>query len=137
MRVDEDYDGPRLSPSDYAMQSATRPNQEVVDAMRAANVAKARRALAGLDQAVLDAIAEAAISILDEMVDPDEDQCQAGDDGCGPVWIAGVGMFWGSDNNQTTPVKPDYDVDQRLIIRKRPAGFDAYFINVDEYPYYL
>jgi len=54
------------------------------------NVAIATNALAQLDRPSLEAIAEAAIGLLDELSDPDEDRCLACDDlGTGPA--AGMG----------------------------------------------
>jgi hypothetical protein len=84
-----------------------------------AKVAKARRSLARLDQTALEAIAEAAIGLLDEMRDPDEDHCLAGDDGCGAFWGGQRGgMLWGSDweGDADIGLVGDYGEDQRDIL---------------------
>lgn len=60
-----------------------------------AKVAKARKMLGRLDRFELEAVAEAAIGMLDDMSDTDEDFCLAGDDGCGP-FVNGNGVEWGS-----------------------------------------
>ena len=62
-----------------------------------ARVAKVRRSLARLDREALEAVAEAAIALLDETSDTDEDCCLAGDDGCGAFWGGDKrGLHWGS-----------------------------------------
>lgn len=62
------------------------------------NVANAKQSLLTLNRDALEAIAEAAITLLDEMSDPDEDHCLAGDDGCGRYWSAAHGRWlWGTD----------------------------------------
>jgi len=82
-------------------------------------VAKVRRSLARLDRYALEAIAEAAISMLDEMSDPDEDCCTAGDDGCG-LFMGGElrGAHWGSHwegGGVDSPI-PSYGDDQRDLM---------------------
>lgn len=80
-------------------------------------VSMARRALARLGDAELAAIAEAAIDLLDERHDPDEDLCPAGDDGCGPfIGAPGRGESWGSvwEGLADIALIPDYGPDQRI-----------------------
>lgn len=84
-----------------------------------ARLAKARQSLARLDKDALEVIAEAAIGLLDEMSDPDEDHCLAGDDGCG-LFVGGQvgGAHWGSDlEGQADRLPaPKYGLDQREIL---------------------
>lgn len=84
-----------------------------------ARLAKARRSLARLDKEALEVIAEAAIGLLDEMSDPDEDHCLAGDDGCG-LFVGGQvgGVCWGSDWEGEADRAPvaRYATDQREIL---------------------
>jgi len=84
-----------------------------------ATVAKARRSLARLDRFALEAVAEAAIAILDEMSDPDEDCCAAGDDGCGIFWGGELrGPHWGShwEGGEFDSPVHNYGDDQREIM---------------------
>lgn len=84
-----------------------------------ANVVKARRTLSKLDKTALEAVAEAAITLLDEMSDPDEDHCLAGDDGCGRYWSGERGgWFWGSEWEGAADLchAPEYGTDQREIM---------------------
>lgn len=85
----------------------------------AARVSKARTALCGLDPEALEAIAEAAIGLLDELSDPDEDHCLAGDEGCGPFVGGQVGgVHWGSqaDIEIELASTAKYGIDQREIM---------------------
>jgi alkanesulfonate monooxygenase SsuD/methylene tetrahydromethanopterin reductase-like flavin-dependent oxidoreductase (luciferase family) len=84
-----------------------------------ARVALARSMLARLTQDSLAAVAEAAIGMMDDYSDPDEDHCLAGDDGCGAIICGGAGgVFWGSSDEAGTeyPIA-DYGLDQREILR--------------------
>ena len=93
-----------------------------------AKVVKARRSLARLDPAALEAVAEAAIALLDELRDPDEDHCLAGDDGCGAV-IGGGGreVRWGSEWEGAADIdhSPEYGTDQREIMGRFGVAFRA------------
>ena len=93
-----------------------------------AKVAKARRSLARLDPAALEAVAEAAIGLLDELRDPDEDHCLAGDDGCG-AFIGGDrrGVRWGSEWEGEADIAhaPEYGTDQREIMGRFGVAFRA------------
>lgn len=91
-----------------------------------ARVAKARRSLARLDRDALEAIAEAAIAMLDEMTDPDADCCLAGDDGCGAFWAGEhFGMQWGSQWEGEADIAhaPEYGADQREIMGRFGVAF--------------
>jgi hypothetical protein len=84
-----------------------------------AKVAKAKQSLKKLDRNALEAIAEAAIALLDELSDPDEDHCLAGDDGCGRFWAGEhSGWHWGSQWDCEADVSraPEYGTDQREIM---------------------
>ena len=93
-----------------------------------AKVVKARRSLARLDPAALEAVAEAAIGLLDELRDPDEDHCLAGDDGCGAL-IGGdrSGVRWGSEWEGEAEIAhaPEYGTDQREIMGPFGVAFRA------------
>ena len=84
-----------------------------------AKVATVRRLLLRLDRDALEAVAEAAIAILDETSDPDEDHCLAGDDGCG-VFFGGDqrGRHWGSQWEGEADIAhaPEYGTDQRELM---------------------
>jgi hypothetical protein len=79
--------------------------------------ARAREALATLDAFALEAIAEAAIGLLDERRDPDEDCCEAGDDGCGLVCLGDGRIGWGAWQDEPFEVAQtlDYAIDQREL----------------------
>lgn len=74
----------------------------------------------GMDREALAAMVELAIDRLDAMdgdpdLEPEEDRCAAGDDGCAPFWLMGQ-CWWGSraeaeESSQYLP-KPRYGVDQ-------------------------
>lgn len=79
---------------------------------------QARALLAGLDPFALAAIADAVIGLLDELRDPDEDQCEAGDDGCGVVAVGnGAGLMWGAGGEDCpeTTFTAEYGLDQRAV----------------------
>lgn len=79
---------------------------------------QARALLASLDPFALEAIAEAAIGLLDDLRDPDEDRCEAGDDGCGIVAVGnGAGLSWGAqwDEVPETTFSVEYGIDQRAV----------------------
>lgn len=91
-----------------------------------AKVAKARRSLSRLDRDALEAVAEAAIAMLDEMSDPDEDCCPAGDDGCGAFWGGDHrGKHWGSQWEGEADIAPvaNYGDDQREILGRFGVAF--------------
>lgn len=91
-----------------------------------AKVAKARRSLARLDPAALEAVAEAAIGLLDELNDPDGDCCPAGDDGCGRFCGGDRGgVHWGSQWEGEADIAPvaDYADDQREIMGRFGVAF--------------
>lgn len=97
-------------------------------APHSAKVAKARRSLARLDRAGLEAVAEAAIAMLDEMSDPDEDRCLAGDDGCGSFHGGELGgVHWGSlwEDEPDVGQAPEYGDDQREIMGRFGVAFRA------------
>ncbi|MBX9897889.1 MAG: hypothetical protein K2Y17_08335 [Qipengyuania sp.] len=91
-----------------------------------AKVARARRSLARLDPAALEAVAEAAIGLLDEASDPDADHCLAGDDGCG-AFFGGEhrGWHWGSQWESEADIghAPEYATDQREIMGRWGVAF--------------
>jgi len=91
-----------------------------------AKVAEARRSLARLDAAALEAVAEAAIGLLDELRDPDEDHCLAGDDGCGAFCGGELGgTQWGSEWEGEADISnaPEYGADQREIMGRFDVAF--------------
>lgn len=82
-----------------------------------ARIALAKVTLAQLADDELEAIAEAAISILDERHDPDEDRCTASDDGCGPGFYPETGpgiYFYGEDEPEGE--QAEFGFDQRLVV---------------------
>ncbi len=84
-----------------------------------ARTALARLYLDQLDDKALEAIAETAIAILDERRDPDEDSCQAGDDGCGLFYGGDKGgIHWGSHDEGQADIAPvaNYGIDQRELL---------------------
>ena len=93
-----------------------------------ARVTKARGSLVRLDRAALEAVAEAAIAMLDEMLDQDEDCCLAGDDGCGSFCGGDRGgVQWGSQWEGEADIAPvaDYGDDQREIMGRFGVMFRA------------
>lgn len=89
------------------------------DRLHQARVFLARSMLARLPHDALEAIAEAAIGILDDHTDPDEDHCLAGDDSC-DAFIGGSmgGVHWGSAQDAEVDHAPpaEYGLDQREIL---------------------
>jgi hypothetical protein len=87
-------------------------------AIHEAAVAEARKALANFDREELEAVADAAIHLLDEMSDPDEDQCAAGDDGCGSFMRGDGKVYRGSlQEGEADLLQPArYGDDQREIL---------------------
>lgn len=71
----------------------------------------AKKALKRLDKDALEIVAEAVIALLDEMSDPDEDCCLAGDDGCGVFYRDGIPL-WGSHDEAGGSIIPQYGIDQ-------------------------
>lgn len=93
-----------------------------------AKIVRARLALDGLNEFDLEAIAEAAISLLDERRDPDEDHCLAGDEGCGQFHGGQRGgLHWGSSWDEASEVL-EYGIDQREIL---PSSSLAFGYHVD------
>lgn len=74
----------------------------------------------GMDRRALAETIALAIDRMDAMdgdpdLEPEEDRCAAGDDGCAPMWVMGQ-RFWGSiaeaaESDRNLP-KPRYGIDQ-------------------------
>lgn len=98
--------------------------EDAVDRLEAAEAALARAdrmaaRLSGLGRAQLAELAQLAIDRLDAIdgdcdLEPEDDRCSAGDDGCSPFWIDGR-AWWGSladaETSRHLP-KPRYGVNQ-------------------------
>lgn len=102
----------------HIQHSAIPSRQDKAEKLHKARMALARRYLSRLDSASIEAIAEAAICELDGRIDPDEDQCEAGDDGCGTFCAGDRGIHWGSADEGASEWAPhvEYGEDQREII---------------------
>ena len=87
-----------------------------------------RHELAALADRLIDAI-DSADDDID--LEPEEDCCDAGDDGCGPIVRHGV-VYWGSDRDETRHLgKANYAEDQRIIILNAKYG---HTMNVEDWP---
>lgn len=110
--------------------------QQVRKGHKALPVALIGQAIRKLTRHELEAVTERLIERLDEIdgdvdLEPEEDCCSAGDDGCGPIIRHGV-VHWGSDRDETRHLgKANYAEDQRIIILNAQYGRT---MNVEDWP---
>ena len=110
--------------------------QQVREGHKALPVALIGQAIRKLTRHELEAVTERLIERLDEIdgdvdLESEEDCCDAGDDGCGPVTRHGH-VYWGSDRDETRHLgKANYAEDQRIIILNAQHGRT---MNVEDWP---
>ena len=109
--------------------------QQVREGRKPLPIALIGQAIRKLTRHELEAVTERLIERLDEIdgdvdLEPEEDCCAAGDDGCGPVIVHGHTQ-WGSHYDETRHLrKCNYADDQRLIVTGRDST-----LNVDDWPF--